>query len=631
MPSLLSWFSSSSNGKGAANNASQRSNRVLHAQDMEWSTSQDDYQTIDPYASSRSPTHARADSGSSISFPPQSTHLSSSQRSHSSLTSPYSSSAQIPPSPGLGGFHTSFDLSSSDAVLPATYPSSSHSYYASSSTYPPIKQTFKRFRRILGPAFPELLDTLNSPLAPLDLQAMCQALSYRDGLPVALPADVKEYLASHDGQDVFSLSSTAIAGNSGLLWGLWLMTSDEIVTEWQMLRKMEARMRAGNNTAVVDDPFAQYYRQAQRDSTNAQSSCPHDWVKPLYSSPGWIPLAKDNAGNYIGIDLDPPRQNQSKPSTPQFAHSSNFGASSSRLPSNAQMSHSGQPGQVIAFGREIDTKTVLFPGYATIDPSNPASDMRAGGWARFLSAYVDDLDSGEFGSLGAADRNKQPVSEDADNDDAASIRTQSSDGIGSLGYFEATRDDAYSNQQERPQTSRRRKHGLGVANGAGTRWCLHGEYSNMGVIEALCLRSRRKWQELGIEPTEQVLRTEGSAQAMPKRSFDRPRSLDSTGQPRASSLPPLPPSPHLVLSPPSPPNVDSSLQGLTESPRTSLDSQKHGVSNKGKGRVTFNQDVETAENQRQAKRRSQLPPPSQVALPTLADLMLDELDKQEMV
>lgn len=104
-------------------------------------------------------------------------------------------------------------------------------------------------------------------------------------------------------------------------------------------------------------------------------SFPPGWVRRKYTHPGWLPLLTDRCGNYIGVDLDPP-----SPASAQ---------------GQGQKSY-GQAGQVIAFGREIDEKVVLFPGDGS------------GGWARFLAAFVEDLERGEFARLG-----ERPVSSSA--------------------------------------------------------------------------------------------------------------------------------------------------------------------------------------------------------------------------
>ncbi|KAM0745893.1 hypothetical protein T439DRAFT_276336, partial [Meredithblackwellia eburnea MCA 4105] len=146
-----------------------------------------------------------------------------------------------------------------------------------------------------------------------------------------LPTAVIESYTLHDGQDPFA------SCQEGLVFGLRWLPIDEVEQEWNFWRAFE---QAGGRGA--GDEFA-----------SGMSSFPPGWVRSRYSHPGWLPLLTDRAGNYIGVDLDPP------PPPP------------------------ASPGQVIAFGREIDEKVVLFPGDSS------------GGWGRFLAAFVDDLSRGE--------------------------------------------------------------------------------------------------------------------------------------------------------------------------------------------------------------------------------------------
>lgn len=263
-------------------------------------------------------------------------------------------------------------------------PLPSFSRPASSAAYPPPLTTFHSLYAILNHPAPHIIDNLADPVLPSapELASLEQAIA-----PYRLPRAVKEAWAVHDGE----LNGT---GPGGLFYGLRWMGVEEVETEWRVWRQMEEAGVAGG------DPFLAagrgpksgrahpYVPQmgGQVDETTqvpGQSGFPTGWVRPVYSHPGWLPLITDHAGNYIGVDLDPP--------PPDFATSSAAGPSSSpHRPSNSVSSSSrsyGQPGQVIAFGREIDEKTVLFPG------DGP------GGWGRFLAAFVDDVGKAEFARL----------------------------------------------------------------------------------------------------------------------------------------------------------------------------------------------------------------------------------------
>ncbi|ORY63829.1 hypothetical protein BCR35DRAFT_256004, partial [Leucosporidium creatinivorum] len=167
-----------------------------------------------------------------------------------------------------------------------------------------------------------------------------------------LPPAVLESYALHDGQDPFAGGG---ASTAGLIWGLWWMPMDQVEQEWKFWRRFED---AGGGLGI---------------NMHGMSSFPEGWVRKRYSHPGWLPLLSDRCGNYIGVDLDPP------PPLPTSSSTASGGRSGRAY---------GQPGQVIAFGREIDEKVVLFPGDG------------AGGWGRFLASFVDDLEKGEFARLG---------------------------------------------------------------------------------------------------------------------------------------------------------------------------------------------------------------------------------------
>lgn len=112
-----------------------------------------------------------------------------------------------------------------------------------------------------------------------------------------LPAPVRACLARHDGQDGFCV-----------LMGYGALAADGIGRAWSQWRSLDA---------------------LNADFADTMASDPPGVVKPLYSAPGWIPLAEDGGGNYVGVDLDPDVR--------------------------------GRAGQIIAFGRDEDTKRLLAP------------------------------------------------------------------------------------------------------------------------------------------------------------------------------------------------------------------------------------------------------------------------------
>ena len=124
------------------------------------------------------------------------------------------------------------------------------------------------------------------------------------------------------------------------------------------------------------------------------------------------------------------------------------------------LAEGGSVGQVIVFGRDFDTKVVMWRG----DGPN--------GWAKWLAGFVDDLENGEGFELGAA------------NDSEGS-----EDSVGYESYF-------YDGN------GRGQGDGGGDSGAGGIR--LTGEYRGWNVLEAWADRSVRKWQQAGIIPTPET-------------------------------------------------------------------------------------------------------------------------------
>lgn len=163
----------------------------------------------------------------------------------------------------------------------------------------------------------------------------------------------------------------------------------------------------------------EFWRKAETDpQTGANpavlatmASVPPQWVKSLYACRGWLPLLSDRSGNYVGVDLDP-------------------GAG-------------GSWGQIIIFGRDFDRKCVVWRGEGE------------GGWAKWFASIVDDLESGEGWE---ADK--------------------SSDDEEEVGYSSYNGGQTYGN--------------------AGGTMRLVGQYKGWAVLEAWWDKSVRKWEGLGL-------------------------------------------------------------------------------------------------------------------------------------
>ena len=224
-------------------------------------------------------------------------------------------------------------------------------------------------------------------------------------LGTSLPQPVRESYLLVDGQEAESSAGCS----EGLFFGLTFLPLEDVLEEWRFWREVDEDPTTGANSRLK----------------NLMLSIPEGWVRRVYSSRGWIPLVTDKVGNYLGVDLSPDER--------------------------------GTVGQVIVFGRDFDTKVVLWRG------DGP------GGWARWLAGFVEDLESGEGYELG-------PSSDGSESEDSVGYESYFFDGSG-----------------------RTRGEGGGDA-GAGLR--LTGEYRGWNVLEAWADKSVKKWRESGILPVQ---------------------------------------------------------------------------------------------------------------------------------
>ncbi|KAI0724034.1 hypothetical protein C8T65DRAFT_628273 [Cerioporus squamosus] len=269
--------------------------------------------------------------------------------------------------------------------------------------YPPLSNTWNRLRQWLEREYPELGDTLNYGILPQDLAQIEMAFGF------SLPQPVRESYLCVDGQEPESSAGCS----EGLFFGLTLLPLEDVLEEWRFWREVDDDPATGANAALRE----------------LMDSIPAGWVRKEYSCRGWIPLIADKAGNYLGIDMNP--------------------------------GEGGAVGQVIVFGRDFDTKVVMWRG------DGP------GGWAKFMAGFVEDLESGEGFELGSGH-------EGSDG---------SEDSIGYEGYFF---DGVGGGQGDTG----------GDAGTAGLR--LAGEYKGWNVLEAWADKSVRRWIDAGIVP-ESVL------------------------------------------------------------------------------------------------------------------------------
>jgi cell wall assembly regulator SMI1 len=271
-----------------------------------------------------------------------------------------------------------------------------HSPLSPLPNYPPLQQTWNRLRAWLDEQYPELADTLNWGIQPPDLAHLELQLGF------ALPPAVRDSYLIVDGQEAESSAGCS----DGLFFGLTLLPFEDVVDEWRFWREVD------------DDPAT----GASAELREEMRSIPPGWIRREYSQRGWLPLIADKGGNYIGVDMNPDER--------------------------------GSVGQVIVFGRDFDTKVVMWRGDGE------------GGWARWLASFVDELESGEGFEVGGAE-----ASEGSEDD---------------VGYESYFFDGTVAKGQG------------GDGSGGGLR--LTGEYRGWTFLEALADRSMRRWIEAGAMP-----------------------------------------------------------------------------------------------------------------------------------
>lgn len=300
--------------------------------------------------------------------------------------------------PGIGGGARP-DMGS--PILPLHHAPNAHSIHSPLSplqSYPPLEHTWTRLRNWLSQEYTELGDTLNYGISPQVITSVQMEL----GLP--LPSAVRDSYLICDGQEVESSAGCS----DGLFFGLSLLPLEDVLEEWRFWREVDEDPATGANDRL---------RSVMR-------SIPDGYVRKEYSCRGWLPLVTDRAGNYLGVDLHPDA--------------------------------GGTYGQVIVFGRDFDTKVVLWRGEGE------------GGWGRWLAGFVDELENGEGYEM----------------NNGGGDSSGSEDEIGYEGYF-YTPDS------------------VGRADGekvGGLR--LTGDYKGWNVLEAWADKSVKRWIQAGLYKEE---------------------------------------------------------------------------------------------------------------------------------
>ncbi|KAK9448260.1 uncharacterized protein V1518DRAFT_418463 [Limtongia smithiae] len=323
-----------------------------------------------------------ASSGATVVRPVQSGSSSAASSSNPYFASAFDSTTHLTPptpvyTPGMRSFST-VSLSADLPMIPAASPgaasgsptvrrdlddvapgtpgaSSNHStiqlqdFRDGMPPAPPVALSLSRIARWAERNYPELYDNINFGALAADVDALERATE------CVLPPDVREYLLTYDGQERGGKPC-------GLIYGVALLDSDEIIAEWGTWRAVANAIEQDEREAAAAIAAARSSSSASSESSasstaiphrrrldfrSQQTSVPEHAILPVYASTGWLPLAKDYCGNNIAVDMSP--------------------------------GPTGNWGQVILFGREFDRKYVI-----------------ARSWAHFLAMLADDFEDGRW-------------------------------------------------------------------------------------------------------------------------------------------------------------------------------------------------------------------------------------------
>ncbi|KAI3625738.1 hypothetical protein CBS9595_001099 [Malassezia furfur] len=286
-----------------------------------------------------------------------------------------------------------------------------------------VLRAWKQILRFCDNSYEELRDTLNWGATEDEVDRL------QHGLGQALPLAVREWLFCCNGQEIESSASCT----DGLFFGLPFLSSESILREWQFWRVVDNDAQTGANPRL----------------RTRMMSCPDHWVRREYSCPGWIPLVTDHMGNYLGVDLMPDPQG-------------------------------GSVGQVIIFGRDFDTKVVVY-GCDGQD-----------GWAKFLQLVADELEAGTTFQL-------EPPS-DSDGEE---------DTIGYQSYFTGGTSGALGGGGDR-------------AGEPNAGFFLIGEYRNWPVLECWADRSVQRWDAAGLTAGRSQTASSSKLPAAPTSAVSSP-------------------------------------------------------------------------------------------------------------
>jgi cell wall assembly regulator SMI1 len=222
---------------------------------------------------------------------------------------------------------------------------------------PPVSHSWKRIDSWAEENYPELFDQLGEGATNNDLNDL------ENQLDSSLPADVRESLMIHDGQERGGTPT-------GIIFSGMLLDCEEMVQEWDNWRKVNQEFllerevtkpavpskalggssssQASSSRAPPTPAAATANNPNWRQDLMARQDCvPPNTIQKAYAHPAWIPLVRDWGGNNLAVDLAP--------------------------------GPAGRWGQIVLFGRDYDVKYVV-----------------ARSWSAFLALVADDLNSGKW-------------------------------------------------------------------------------------------------------------------------------------------------------------------------------------------------------------------------------------------
>jgi len=260
----------------------------------------------------------------------------------------------------------------------------------------------------------DLNSTLLSPCTESDLS------EFQKDLNIRLPKCVQEFFTMTDGQSTFNEN-----GSGGLIYGLRLMSINEIavMTEsWRKVHKaileqqnvpvLEPQLPVVEETSDLGEPSKLKQPKVKNERANPfprQYCVPPGSILPIYAHSMWIPIITDGVGNCIAVDLSlsvneasiaslsgTPRTSEAEVDAEHSSETANIsvdvipGESITDKKILKQEKTDQTWGQVIIFGRDFDTKFKIadnFGDFLLIF----ANDLEKGNWELTSSSDNEDL------------------------------------------------------------------------------------------------------------------------------------------------------------------------------------------------------------------------------------------------